>query len=168
MPKLQLLKVMGQRVGFVPANAASQIEAEKFAAGRMLNANITTPRSLKHNGWAFQMFTLIAEALNAAPGARDWDQNSVRRRLQIMTGNADMVRLPPATARVYGLDPDVPTVAFEPRSMAFDSMDQAEFGRFCNLAIAYLLGEFGDLIMDAPEWSEVQAILATARQGDAA
>lgn len=161
MTRLNLRKVRGKggRIGFVPADNAAEIEAEKFPMGRRLKAEITTPRSLPFNGLMFQAFTLIAKALNAGPTHREWDQNSVRKRLLIMTGNADMYELPEAVKQAYGLPEGVRVVGFEPCSMAFDSMTEDEASRFYEGASKYLLTEFGDYLEETPEWREVDRII---------
>jgi len=168
MPKLQLKKAQGRSgVGFVPANKASEVEAEGFPMGRVLRAEITTPRSIKHNGLMFQFFTLLAKVLNSGPGEKHWDQNSIRKRLLIMTGNADVCDLPGAVRDLYGIPRADAVVSFEPRSMAFESMDQNEASKFFNLAIAYVLNEFGAWVQDHPDWIEVRNIIQHATQGQA-
>ncbi len=159
MSRMVLKRVDGAKsVGFVPADAASEVEARKFPRDRRLRAEVTTPRSLKFNGLMFSAFTLLAEVLNTGPGRRDWDQNSVRRRLLIVTGYADTFTVPAALARDYGLPEALPVIGFEPRSMAFDSMDQAEASRFFDRAMAYVLAEFGAWVRDHPSWGEIVAI----------
>lgn len=164
MAKLTLRKVQGQRIGFVPADRAAEIEAEKLPLGRRLKAEITNPRNTRHNGLMFAAFTLLADVLNSGPGRRDWDQNSVRRRLLIVTGHADTFVVPAALARDYGLPEGVPVIGFEPRSMAFDSMDQEEASRFFDRAMAYVLTEFGAWVRGHPAWAEIEEIGAKVRR----
>lgn len=161
MARLRLRKVQGARVGFIPVDLAAELEAEKLPVGRDLKAEITAPRSLKHNGLMFAVFTLLAGVLNGGPGRRDWDQNSVRRRLLIVTGHADTFTVPAALARDYGLPAGLPVIGFEPRSMAFDSMDQDEASRFFDKAMAYVLNEFGGWVREHPHWAEIEAIGAS-------
>lgn len=158
MARMRLRKVKGSRVGFVPADRAAEAEAEKLPMGRILKAEITNPRNVKHNGLMFVAFTLLANVLNSGTGRHDWDQNSVRRRLLIVTGHADTFTIPAALARDYGLPEGLPVIGFEPRSMAFDSMDQDEASRFFDRAMAYVLSEFGEWVRSHPEWAEIEAI----------
>ena len=163
MARLALRKVKGTRIGFVPANRAAEVEAEKLPTGRILKADITNPRNVKFQGLMFAAFTLLADILNSGPGRRDWDQNSVRRRLLIVTGHADTFTVPATLARSYGLPEALPVIGFEPRSMAFDSMDQDEASRFFDKAMAYVLSEFGDWTRTHEAWAEIEAIGATLR-----
>lgn len=157
--KLTVKKVGGKNaVGFVPANRAAEIEAAKLPFERLLRAEIVRPRSGKHNGLMFAFFTLVANVLNAGPGKKDWDQNSVRKRLLIVTGYADIYQLPASARALYGIPEGLPAVAFEPKSMAFDSMEQNEASRFFDRAVAYVLSEFGDWCRQHPDWTEVEAI----------
>lgn len=156
--RLALRKVMGQRIGFVPADRAAEIEAEKLPMGRRLKAEITAPQNTRFNGLMFAAFSLIANVLNSGPGKRDWNQNSVRRRLLIVTGYADAYTLPSAAAADYGLPAGLPVMAFEPKSMSFDSMDADERHRFWDRAMAYVLSEFGDWTRQHPDWQEIEAI----------
>jgi hypothetical protein len=50
---------------------------------------------------------------------------------------------------------------------AFESMSQDEASRFFNLAVAYVLNEFGPWVQDHPDWSEVRKIIEHATQGQA-
>lgn len=164
MSRMTLRKVHGQSgAGLVPANRAAQIEMDKLPVGRLLKADITNPRSTSHNGLMFAFFTLLADVLNSGPGRKDWDQNSVRKRLLIVTGHADMFVLPGAMRAAYGLPDGAHVVAFEPRSMAFDSMDQDEASRFWDRAVAYVLTEFGEWVSAHPSWREIEVMTISMR-----
>ncbi len=169
MARLRMRKVTGRSGdGLVPADRGAALELEKLPHGRILKADVTSPRNLKHNGLMFgPFFTTLAKILNDGPGRTAWDQNSVRKRLLIITGYADMFELPPSTRAAYGLAPDQPVVGFSAKSMAFDSMGQDEASRFYEKALAYVLSNF-NWAQDHPDWKEIEALGRDNLTGEAA
>lgn len=159
MVMMRVKKVHGRTgAGFIPHDRAAEIELEKLPAGRILKAEVTTPRNIKHNGLMFgPFFSSLAKILNEGPGRNDWDQNSVRKRLLIITGHADLFELPPSTRAAYGLTPDQVVMGFSAKSMAFDSMDQEEASRFYEKALAYVLSNF-HWAQEHPDWKEIEAL----------
>lgn len=155
MPKLAI-KRQGQV--FVPATAAAQAEFEKFPAGAFLKADITRDRSGPAHRYYWAMCTLIAEALNAGPTSIYWTQELVSDRLKIATGRVEIIDLPPSLRRAHGA-----TIGIKPVSISFAKMDGVEFYRFLESAIAYVVTEFGDWIIDHPNWTQVQDILSNSK-----
>lgn len=158
MPKLTLTR---QGQAFYPANKAARMEMERIPQGVRLRADMAQPRSRFHNlYWAF--CTYVAEALNNGPGELHWTQEMVSDRLKLATGRAEVVALPLALQRHYGV-----THALKPSSIAFSKMDEAEFSAFAEAAIAYVLTEFGAWVRDDPNWQHVREIASHAK-GEAA
>lgn len=157
-------KVKGNGVvGFVPTSRADEVELERIPFGKELRADVVVPRSGPYHRMMMSAFTLIANVLNSGPGEKDWDRDKVRKRLLIHTGYADIELLPGATKRLYGIDPKVPAVNLEPRSMAFDAMEQDEAERFFEAALIYVLAEFGQWVSQHPDWRQVLNIGAKLR-----
>ena len=159
MPNLTLTR---RGHAFYPANRASALEAERFPEGVRLGASMAQKRSRFHNlYWAF--CTYVANALNAGPGDIAWTQEMVSDRLKLATGRAEVVNLPQALQRHYGV-----SKALKPSSIAFSKMDEAEFSDFAEAAISYVLTEFGPWVRDHPDWQHVREIAAHAKKGEAA
>lgn len=158
MPKLTVIR---RGHAFFPASKAAALEAERFPEGVRLGADMAQRRSRFHNlYWAF--CTYVSEALNNGPGDLHWTQEMVSDRLKLATGRAEVVALPPALQRHYGV-----THALKPASIAFSKMDEAEFSAFAEAAISYVISEFGQWVQDDPRWRHVREIVNHAR-GEAA
>lgn len=159
MADLIVKRVIGRAgTGFVPADRGSEIEAEKLPLNARLRAKITRPRNRKHNGLMFgPFFTTLAAILNDGPSERQWDQDKVRKRLLAVTGHADVYPAPKAMRELY----DLPEGAccIEPKSMAFDSMDQNEASAFYGAALDYVLSEFGDWCQQHPLWPTIEGLI---------
>lgn len=167
--KLTVKKVAGHHsVGFVPVDRAAELVAEKLPAGRRLRADIVRPRSRDHNGLMFAIFTLMAKVLNDGPGEKEWDQDSVRKRLLVILGYADFFDLPKSTRDVYGIPEGAVPFGFLPKSMNFDTMEQDEACRFFNRALAYVVNEWGDWVYDHPDWTEIERLGRDLRETEAA
>jgi len=160
MPKFALTK---KGLGFFPATKAAQIEALKMPDGDGLFGDIARRRNLKFHRLYFALCTYVSEALNNGPGEIEWTQEMVSDRLKLATGRAEIVPIPSSLQRHYGV-----THALKPVSISFAKMDETEFGRFVEVAIAYVLSEFGAWVQDHPDWHHVQDIVLHARKGVAA
>lgn len=165
MIEIEVRKVQGPtgKVGLVPVHLADEVELEKMPFGKAIRVEMRVPRSGPYHRLMMKAFTLIALVLNAGPGQRDWDKDRVRRRLLIHTGHADLEVLPGATKIEYGLAPEIFAVNLEPRSMAFDKMEQREAQAFFEAALIYVLSQFGPWVKGHPAWTEVVNIGAKLR-----
>lgn len=152
------LAVKKQGPGFMPATMAAQAEFDKFPAGVMLKADVARDRSGPQHRYYWGMCTLIADALNAGPSSMNWTQETVSDRLKIATGRVEVIDLPPVLRRVHGT-----SIGIKPVSISFAKMDGTEFAIFLESAISYVVTEFGDWIIDAPQWAHVQDILSKSR-----
>jgi hypothetical protein len=157
MPKLALTR-KGQV--FVPATRAAQIEADKIKPGVPLMGDVAARRNPQFHRLYWAFCTYVAEALNSGPGDIEWTQEMVSNRLKLATGRAEIVAIPAALQRHYG----VPH-AVMPASISFAKMDETEFGQFVDRSITYILTEFGAWVQDHPDWVHVRDIVHHARKG---
>lgn len=157
MAKLALIK---SGHALVPRTQAAWAEFERLPAGPLM-AEVKVPRNIKFHRLYWAMCTFIAEALNAGPASREWDQEAVSDRLKIVTGHVEVFDLPPSLARLHGTGK-----AVRPASISFAKMDDAAFHRFVEASIAYVLTEFGAWVQEHPNWQHVREILehATGRE----
>lgn len=150
-----IIRREGQRLA--PASRIDAEMIEELPAGADIAARLWRPRSLQQHRLAFALFGLLAEALNEGPGHEFWTQDSVRRRLLIATGHADVLPLPDRLAKQWGS-----RLAVVPRSMAFGAMDADEFRRFLDAAMDYVRTTLAPWIEDAPQWEEIRKIVEGA------
>lgn len=149
---------------FLPATKAAQSEFDRFDEAAIVHGDLAVRRNLKFHRLYWAMCTYIADALNEGPsGASDWTQEMVSDRLKLATGRAEIVPIPRALQRHYGVDK-----ALKPVSISFAKMDESEFGRFVEASIAYVLSEFGAWVQEHEDWRHVREILNHATQGQAA
>ena len=155
MPKLTMKRV---GMALVPATKAAEKVLLGIKFGVELGVDAAERRNRKFHRLYWGMCQYIADALNAGPTSRDWDQESVSDALKIGTGHATVRALTPAMQRHYGAP-----VALVPASISFAKMDEAQFGRFVEAAVAYVIAEFGPWVQEHEDWRHVREIVAHAQ-----
>jgi len=118
--------------GLIPADsyAQSQLRTKKFKVGDVIKADIRKLRSLKFNRLVHRIGQLVAANIEAFSGL---DAHTCIKRLQIEGRIAcDEIGV---LVQGYGI-----VIQFIPRSMSFDSMDEAEY-HDCAKQICRLIAE---------------------------
>ena len=155
MPKLSMIR---KGNALVPSTKAAERTLDGIKPGAVLGVDAAERRNGKFHRLYWAMCQLIADALNAGPSGREWDQEAVSDALKIGTGHAKVVALTPAMQRHYGVP-----AALVPASVSFAKMDETQFGRFVEGAVAYVIAEFGPWVQDHPDWRQVREIVAHAQ-----
>lgn len=149
----------------VPNSRAAALELDRLPEGKVFRVDARVPRNGKFHRLIWALFSLTAAALNdgPAPSAKAWTPEDVAEFIKLSTGHVETFRLRPADAKRYGTD-----IGIRPASISYDKMDDTEFSRFADAAMACIRDELCPYIEASPYWSEIAKIIDAYRMDEAA
>lgn len=131
--------------GLVPFNDAARDAMGEIAVGAIVRVRATKPRSGPHSRKFWALMDAVADAADEREG---WTAKRAANVVKILTGHTEIVRMPDGSLVEW------------PASIAFDKMDQAEFNRFYEKALAVVTREILPKVERADLRNHIEGLLA--------
>jgi len=127
--------------GFVPDDEATQKSCAKVPVGAVVTREWRKPRNQKHHRMRFAWMPDIFAAIEHLGLFANVEL--LRQHLTLQTEFVNTL-----------VNPHTGEVLRTPRSWAYASMDEDEFGRMVDQIRVYLLGDFLELCVERGKWDE--------------
>lgn len=144
-----------------PASAAAKRMAQEWADAHEITIDVMEQRNLKFHRMFFAFGNLVCNAVNRGPFTMTTIE--LVKWLKIRMGYVDVVELPPVLAKIADQ-----SYAIEYQSISFAKMDQPAFYAFASEAARLICDQLAPYIMNAPEWPEINGLIATFAPDQAA
>lgn len=124
---------------------------EKLREGDRLRISVDKDRNGKFSSLYHVLLGKLADAINRGPATASID--TLKKWVKLKKGWYDVVTLPRPTLTGE-------TSAIEYHSTSFATMGESEFEQFAKDTCELIVSELAPWVQDAPEWNEIQKIIA--------